>query len=311
MKGLANEIRLFRMALTGQSSDTFLPSPSVEAPPSVAHDDVHDNLPASRAVLDPPVSTTFPRLSQSGKTKVMVVSAGHGAGDVADFLLDNQPIAVRGPEGRRGLNVVVIDPTKGNVVSATSYDLWGDTDQANKQLAEALNKVPPGYYILAALKDSGMEKLSLDAMEALEEFGATIESRLDFREGYALIGVKGASALGEKRGPQMLLLDVVLPFSVQQAVQVKQSQSFAQSQAASQPVAHRKSEQLDAAQAAPLQPISKVESDALAAQKDCLQRDMDLARERNGNANMPRKTWEEILVMLDLFVESQSRGSSR
>lgn len=146
---------------------------------------------------------------------VKVVSAGHDAGDVADFFVDDRPIPITGVEKRRGLNVVVIDPGQGTVQLARSYDVWGDPAKQNTQLASDLSAIPQGHVVLVALKDSGMENLNAVALEALEECGASIvEDKPGFRQGYALIGRKGERALAEERGSNMLMVDATLPFGV-------------------------------------------------------------------------------------------------
>merc|ERR550525_772436 len=121
-----------------------------------------------------------------------------------------------GPNGRRGLNVVVLDPGSGQVLTAKSYDIWGDPSNHNKRLASDLQCLLDGQVVLVALKDSGMENISLDAIEALEGVGAQLDDRLGFREGYALIGQKGGNRLAERWGNKgkMILLEATLPFSV-------------------------------------------------------------------------------------------------
>lgn len=145
---------------------------------------------------------------------MVVVSAGYDSGNLADFFLDDELVPISGPEGRRGLNVAVIDPGTTRIVSCRSYDLWGDPEGQGAALAYALESLPQGHIVLAALKDSGMEKLSEGAIDALGTVGATIDGCLDFRESYALIGVKGGRAMAERSSSKMLLVDAVLPFSV-------------------------------------------------------------------------------------------------
>jgi len=147
-------------------------------------------------------------------SKVVVVSAGYDAGDIADFFIDDQLVPIHGSEGRRGINVVVIDPGSQRVLSARSYDVWGDTTNQNSKLTSDLTQVPPGHIVLVALKDSGMEKLTEDALDALAEVGCTLEERLEFREAYALIGVKGGKAVVERWSSKMLLIDATLAFAV-------------------------------------------------------------------------------------------------
>lgn len=155
-----------------------------------------------------------PGAPQRGTTKVVVVSAGHDSGDIADFFLDDELVPIIGPEGRRGLNVVILDPGTTRIVSARSYDVWGDPEAQSGALARDLGALPRGHVVLAALKDSGMEHLGEGALEALASVGASLKDPLGFRESYALIGVKGGSALAERRSSKMLLVDTLLPFAL-------------------------------------------------------------------------------------------------
>jgi len=154
-----------------------------------------------------------PATASSG-SKVVVVSAGYDSGDIADFFVDDQLVPIIGSEGRRGINVVVIDPGSQRILSARSYDVWGDTTNQNSRLASDLTQVPPGHIVLVALKDSGMEKITEVALDALAGVGCTLEESLDFREGYALIGVKGGKAMVERWSSKMLLIDVTLDFVI-------------------------------------------------------------------------------------------------
>eukprot|EP00913_Durusdinium_trenchii_P029186 g27361.t1 len=58
--------------------------------------------------------------------------------------------------------------------------------------------------VLIALKDSGMENLDGEGLHALQSVGSTLENRLGFRQGYALIGVKDGEAMAERKGPMVM-----------------------------------------------------------------------------------------------------------
>lgn len=133
-------------------------------------------------------------------TAARVVSAGFNDGNIAEFYLNARKIDITGPSWRRGVNVICIDPNTQQVTSRKTYDVWGDPSQENPRLAADLNSLPYGRIVMLALKDSGMENIDDNVVKALKLCGSTIGGRLPMRQGYALIGVKGGSALAEERG---------------------------------------------------------------------------------------------------------------
>mmetsp|Transcript_129287 Transcript_129287/g.258155 ORF Transcript_129287/g.258155 Transcript_129287/m.258155 type:complete len:474 (+) Transcript_129287:161-1582(+) len=175
---------------------------------------------AKQPVAPPSVARPSKPTPKPGKTKVKVVSAGHAHGNVADFYVDDVQVPIMlGAAGRRGLNVVIIDPNTGRVLSGRSYDIWGNARDENQRLAADLNALPEGHVVLVALKDSGMENIDSSSLAALRRFGAEIEGRLKEREAYALVGVKDGEALAERNSRErMLLVEATLPFAMQQKI---------------------------------------------------------------------------------------------
>ena len=100
--------------------------PELEAPPTRASD-----VPPKTRSKGPP----------KGTTAVKVVSAGGDAGDIADFFLEDQQVPIGGMSNRRGLNVVVIDASAGHLLSAKTYDIWGNPLEENRRLAKDLRAV--------------------------------------------------------------------------------------------------------------------------------------------------------------------------
>eukprot|EP00435_Cladocopium_sp_Y103_P074721 s192_g50.t1 len=139
-----------------------------------------------------------------GTTNLKVVSAGGDAGDIADFFVEDQKVPIGGMSNRRGLNVVIIDTSMGQVLSAKTYDIWGNPMEENRRLAKDFRAIEEDSVVLVALKDSGMENLDGEALHALQSIGSTLEGRLAFRQGYALIGVKDGEALAERKGPMVM-----------------------------------------------------------------------------------------------------------
>lgn len=269
---------------------------------------------------------TPPESSGVGTTKVVVVSAGHDGGDIADFFLDDKPIPISGIENRRGLNVVVIDPEKKLVESAGTYDVWGNTDNENKRFASDIDRLPKGHIVMVALKDSGMEKLDMRAMEALEDIGSTLEDRLGFREGYALVGVKFDKRLAEATGAagsnRKVMIDAEFKFKVQARTAPAPSRATggvgsaapggsaapraSPFQAPSRPAAAPQAPPAPAAASQAAAPAAtgrppvagSAEDDPLKLQRDQLQKDMLEAAQRPPSATDGQKTWQEVLLIL-------------
>lgn len=252
-------------------AQTPAPAPAVAAPaagwPGPAA------KPAAAAAEPRAAAAAPPGAAPAGITKVVVVSAGYDSGDIADFFIDDQLIPITGPEARRGLNTVIVDPGTARITSARTYDLWGDPVAQNRQLVRDLEALPEGHVVLAALKDSGMEKLTMDAEDALEEVGASIDGRLGFRESYALIGIKGGKALAERRSTKMILIDATLPFRV--------LPPMGSSPAAPGPVP-----------APPRAPVAPAVPDSGAT---------------GAPFDTSGRTWEEVLLMLDQLESSQPK----
>ena len=79
----------FKLSILGAAKESVAASPKAPSPP------------------DPePTQKTAP----TDSTSVRVVSAGHGDGNIADFFLNDKKIDIRGEAGRRGINMVVLDP---------------------------------------------------------------------------------------------------------------------------------------------------------------------------------------------------------
>ncbi|CAE7727315.1 FAM3A [Symbiodinium sp. CCMP2456] len=211
---LVSEVRLLRQELTGEIQAETAPvaptpseTPEAKIPVAPVPASQASSATASRAAK---ASSKGPPI---GTTAVKVVSAGGDAGDIADFFLEDQQVPIGGMSNRRGLNVVVIDSSAGHLLSAKTYDIWGNPLEENRRLAKDLRAVEEDNIVLVALKDSGGENLDGEALHALQGLGATLEGRLAFRQGYALIGVKDGEALAERKGP-MVMAEAGAPGSV-------------------------------------------------------------------------------------------------
>lgn len=233
LQSLVSELRLLRGELewepeapsvsTEEASSSVAGSrgspTSTPAPPPLREQAAVPKQPAAAPTSAPAHHTSSGDASVArqkppeGKTVVKVVSAGGDAGNIADFFLDDKKVPIGGMAGRRGMNVVVIDPYDAQVISAKAYDVWGNALDENRRFAKDIRALEEDYIVLVAVKDSGGENLDRESLHALESLGSTLEGRLQFRQGYALIGRKDGEAMAERNGP-MVMAEATLPYAV-------------------------------------------------------------------------------------------------
>jgi len=116
-----------------------------------------------------------------------VVSGGLRAGDRASVLVNGVEYA----QERRGYNVVAIDPAAGRVLWSEVFDTFGSADES-RRLAAAIDRVPTGAVVAAAVADDGSGQLTDEAVAALRSLGGSEDIRGRYRISHLLIGVKGA-----------------------------------------------------------------------------------------------------------------------
>ena len=126
---------------------------------------------------------------------VRIESSGYDHGNTAACYLDGVPLDIK---SSRGLSITVLEPTRLLVLSSRAYDIWESYGEGNQLVAD-LEALPSGHIVLAALRDSGMEKLSLADWKVLQDLGSMFTSG-QRRQGYALIGTKGGKAVAEAQG---------------------------------------------------------------------------------------------------------------
>ncbi len=105
------------------------------------------------------------------------------------------------------MSITVIDPDWLLVGPSCTYDIWADYGEKNQLVAD-LVRLPSGYIVLAALRDSGMEKLSLADWAVLRDLGSNF-THGKWREGYALIGTKGGKAVAEAQGQAVTITGTI------------------------------------------------------------------------------------------------------
>ena len=105
------------------------------------------------------------------------------------------------------MNIAVLEPTGFQVCSSRTYDIWDSHGERNQLVAD-LEALPIGYIVLAALQDSGMEKLSRADWKVLQDLGSMFTSG-QRRQGYALIGTKGGKAVAEAQGQAVTITGTI------------------------------------------------------------------------------------------------------
>merc|ERR1712187_1026226 len=94
------------------------------------------------------------------------------AGSTASFYLGHDKVPFT---PGRGLNVVVINPLTWVEESCTNYDVWTDK-KAERLFKTAMDYLPNGHVVLVAVRDTGLEQLGVDGLQALQSLGAGIQA---------------------------------------------------------------------------------------------------------------------------------------
>jgi hypothetical protein len=100
---------------------------------------------------------------------------------------------------KRGLNVVALDPFKHELLLNSAYDTYGDA-KASKRFVKDFKRLPKGSVIVIGVRDEASKRLSGEAKEVIKALGSEEILNLNFRQGFAFIGVKGQVKFLEKRG---------------------------------------------------------------------------------------------------------------
>ncbi|CAJ1392982.1 unnamed protein product [Effrenium voratum] len=122
---------------------------------------------------------------------VGVRSAGFADGNEVVFFANGVEF-YHGPS--RGLTVVLVRPDGTRKDSAT-FDTMKDGSDG---LAAYIDAIEDGTMVLVGARDEASINLTSTAKTAIKTLGATQIDSLSFRAGYALVGVKGGTALAEE-----------------------------------------------------------------------------------------------------------------
>ena len=130
-----------------------------------------------------------------------VTSAGKHSGSTTSIQVNGVEVS----PNRRGYNVAVVDPRSGQVTERDAFDTFLSRAESAR-LAERIARVPPGFVVVAAIRDDGVGQLTDEAVQALRSLGGALDPRARLFVSHLVIGVKGASpgSAVEARGPERL-----------------------------------------------------------------------------------------------------------
>jgi len=117
----------------------------------------------------------------------------------------------------RGHSLVLCDRV-GTYIESRDFDTH-DSPSDVSLMIEFIQAVPNGFYVLAGIRDSGEQAMTEAAYQALESIGSQYCRDVEFRDGWAIIGIKGApiGSVPEKISKQFsneaaVVEDVVVSF---------------------------------------------------------------------------------------------------
>ena len=138
--------------------------------------------------------------TQIGQTRVdspvdiLAFSAGQGNWNLEKILVnghDESPSLNTTDSGhRRGINLVVIEPIRGDVIARKNFDIWGSKG-ASDMLAEFISDIPDSMIVAVTVRGEAGRFFSGRARRSLRKIGATRSPGINWS--HAIIGLKGAS----------------------------------------------------------------------------------------------------------------------
>lgn len=141
-------------------------------------------------------------------------SGGFFAGKSACIAIGGQEV----PINRRGFNLVAIDLVERELVDALGFDTHCSESDSHA-LARYIDQLSPGILVAGAVNDEASEKLTSDAIQALQALGLRHVDHLGYRSSYCFVGIKGSrgSAAEDYSPPSARaaeIVDYVLPRAV-------------------------------------------------------------------------------------------------
>lgn len=105
-------------------------------------------------------------------------------------LVDEDGVQTDGSAGRDGVNVTVLDPESGQVLSKLGFDTTANQHES-QALADFLHTIPTGYIVLFTSRGNATNELTQEAVEGLRNLGADLT--LDSVRGnyFSIVGLQG------------------------------------------------------------------------------------------------------------------------
>ena len=133
------------------------------------------------------------RLQHRNVTSVMVQSAGYLVGNYYNILVNEDVVpksCINIYSYCRGMNVVVLDESSGNVLHEDSFDTHAHTSRS-EAFASFINSLANGAIIVIAIKDAATYSLTESAMQAIESLGSNLIRQSQNRGSWAMVSKKG------------------------------------------------------------------------------------------------------------------------
>ena len=89
---------------------------------------------------------------------------------------------------RRGLNVLVFDPSDGVIVETASFDTHQSIEQSD-DFSEMILGLENGKIVVIISKDDCSENLSITSKRALADLGSMLVERISLRDSFVLVGI--------------------------------------------------------------------------------------------------------------------------
>lgn len=129
------------------------------------------------------------------------MSSGHHGCDSAKISINKVTVKIKKNENNhyRGLHIVVIVPENGYVLWAKVFDTYKSSDEFD----DSTHKIPEGYIVVAACKDDCVTKLSQYGKQWFANMGSVEIWNLEYRQGFAFVGISGRKEFYEKRATDL------------------------------------------------------------------------------------------------------------
>ena len=121
--------------------------------------------------------------------KIFVESAGAGSLGGLQLIINGVTSSL---PSARGIRVAVFEEERCAVETITSYNT-NSVLAASAQLATFLAALPTERIVVASIWDEGTARLTEDAKVALESIGSAFIRKVGYRDGWAIVGRKGAA----------------------------------------------------------------------------------------------------------------------